>query len=174
MEKNGRPQAFCVFATCRFAVKFIFIFSSHNNLVVNLIATADVGIDVSIVVPEIERLIVSHFILLFPVPNNCDSSAVFTFLSVAYKVGDYGYKVVVVFPINAKLTFGGNHIETNNSDTSAFYPSNPEGYKEGDKNYLPNVLAGSGFTEKLLPFIIPPLGQSLVVSPNTTAPESPS
>ena len=55
----------------------------------------------------------------------------------AYKTGDYGYKVVVVIPINAKFTFGGNHIETNNSDTSAFYPSNPEGYKESDEKYLP-------------------------------------
>ena len=42
-----------------------------------------------------------------------------------YKAGDYGYKLVVTVPINAKTTFGGNSIETNNSDSSNFYPSIP-------------------------------------------------
>ena len=42
-----------------------------------------------------------------------------------YKAGDYGYKLVVTIPINAKTTFGGNSIETNNSDSSNFYPSIP-------------------------------------------------
>ena len=42
-----------------------------------------------------------------------------------YKPGDYGYKLIVKIPINAKTTFGGNNIETNNSDTSNFYPSIP-------------------------------------------------
>lgn len=57
-----------------------------------------------------------------------------------YNPGDYGYKVVVTIPINAKITFGGNAIETNNSDTSAFYPSIPVGYQQGDpdgEDYLP-------------------------------------
>lgn len=57
--------------------------------------------------------------------------------AMVYKTGDYGYKIVVVIPINAKITFGGNHIETNNSETSAFYPSDPIGYKESDADYLP-------------------------------------
>ena len=56
----------------------------------------------------------------------------------AYEPGDYGYKLVVVIPVNAKLTFGGNSIETNNSDTSAFYPSDPVGYDDpSDEEYLP-------------------------------------
>ena len=42
-----------------------------------------------------------------------------------YKVGDYGYKLIVTIPINAKTTFGGNGIRTNNSDVSGFYPSEP-------------------------------------------------
>lgn len=42
-----------------------------------------------------------------------------------YERGDYGYKLIVVVPINAKVSFGGNNIETNNSDTSVFYPSDP-------------------------------------------------
>ena len=42
-----------------------------------------------------------------------------------YKAGDYGYKLVVEFPIRAKYTFGGNDIETNDSTTSGFYPSAP-------------------------------------------------
>ena len=54
-----------------------------------------------------------------------------------YNTGDYGYKIVVILPINAKITFGGNHIETNNSETSAFYPSDPMGYTEGEADYLP-------------------------------------
>ena len=54
-----------------------------------------------------------------------------------YNTGDYGYKIVVILPINAKITFGGNHIETNNSETSAFYPSDPIGYTEGEADYLP-------------------------------------
>lgn len=64
-----------------------------------------------------------------------------------YHEGDYGYKLVVVFGINAKLTFGGNQIETNNSDTSAFYPSKPQNtglpewsdnttYNPGRNNYI--------------------------------------
>ena len=55
-----------------------------------------------------------------------------------YKTGDYGYKVVLVIPINAKITFGGNHIETNNSDTAAFYPSVPSGHQEGEAGYIPD------------------------------------
>ena len=57
-----------------------------------------------------------------------------------YEPGDYGYKLVVVIPMNAKITFGGNEIETNNSDTSAFYPSEPTGYQSEDpdgEDYLP-------------------------------------
>ncbi len=57
-----------------------------------------------------------------------------------YHAGDYGYKLVVEFPINAKTTFGGNQIETNNSDTSAFYPSTPTGYQNTDPSgadYMP-------------------------------------
>ena len=57
--------------------------------------------------------------------------------AMVYKTGDYGYKVIVVIPINAKITFGGNRIETNNSETSAFYPSTPVGYTEGDASYMP-------------------------------------
>ena len=44
-----------------------------------------------------------------------------------YEPGDYGYKIIVKVPINAKKTFGGNNIETNNSDVSGFYPSIPGG-----------------------------------------------
>ena len=44
-----------------------------------------------------------------------------------YKPGNYGYKIVVKIPINARKTFGGNNIETNNSDVSGFYPSIPGG-----------------------------------------------
>lgn len=40
-----------------------------------------------------------------------------------YKVGDYGYKLVVIIPINAKITFGGNGIRTNNTDISGFLSS---------------------------------------------------
>ncbi len=57
-----------------------------------------------------------------------------------YHAGDYGYKLVVEFPINAKTTFGGNNIETNNSDTSVFYPSTPTGYQTTNpsgSNYMP-------------------------------------
>lgn len=57
-----------------------------------------------------------------------------------YEPGDYGYKLIVVIPVNAKVTFGGNGIETNNSDTSAFYPSEPTGYQSDDpdgEDYLP-------------------------------------
>ena len=43
----------------------------------------------------------------------------------AYEPGDYGYKLVVSVPINAKETFGGNGIATNNPDYSNFYPSVP-------------------------------------------------
>ena len=43
----------------------------------------------------------------------------------AYEPGDYGYKLVVSVPINAKTTFGGNGIATNNPDYSNFYPSVP-------------------------------------------------
>ena len=42
-----------------------------------------------------------------------------------YEKGDYGYKVVLEFPICANRSFGGNDIETNDSTTSAFYPSTP-------------------------------------------------
>ena len=42
-----------------------------------------------------------------------------------YEPGDYGYKLVVQVPINAKVTFGGNGIATNNPDHSNFYPSVP-------------------------------------------------
>ena len=42
-----------------------------------------------------------------------------------YEKGDYGYKLVVEFPICAKPSFGGNDIETNDSTTSGFYPSKP-------------------------------------------------
>ena len=42
-----------------------------------------------------------------------------------YNTGDYGYKLVVEFPICAKQSFGGNDIETNDSTTSGFYPSVP-------------------------------------------------
>ena len=42
-----------------------------------------------------------------------------------YNTGDYGYKLVVEFPICAKQSFGGNDIETNDSTTSGFYPSKP-------------------------------------------------
>ena len=54
-----------------------------------------------------------------------------------YKPGDYGYKLVVIVPINAKITFGGNQIATNNQFTSQFYPSVPTGTDEGDSDYLP-------------------------------------
>lgn len=54
-----------------------------------------------------------------------------------YHPGDYGYKVVVVLPVNAKTTFGGNGIETNNSDATNFYPSIPSGYEPDDPNFLP-------------------------------------
>ncbi len=66
-------------------------------------------------------------------PTVADDAAV-------YHAGDYGYKLVVEFPINAKSTFGGNQIETNNSDTSAFYPSTPTGYQNTDPSgtdYMP-------------------------------------
>ena len=43
-----------------------------------------------------------------------------------YEPGDYGYKLVVTVPINAKVTFGGNSIATNNPDYSNFYPSTPK------------------------------------------------
>ncbi|MCD8362300.1 MAG: hypothetical protein LUC98_04945, partial [Lachnospiraceae bacterium] len=42
-----------------------------------------------------------------------------------YEPGDYGYKLILVVGINAKTTFGGNKIATNNPDTTAFYPSTP-------------------------------------------------
>ena len=42
-----------------------------------------------------------------------------------YETGDYGYKLVIEFPIYAKENFGGNDIETNDSTTSGFYPSTP-------------------------------------------------
>ena len=42
-----------------------------------------------------------------------------------YKPGDYGYKVVVIIPIQAKFSFGGNSIKTNNSDVSGVIPSDP-------------------------------------------------
>lgn len=57
-----------------------------------------------------------------------------------YEEGDYGYKLVAKIPINAKVTFGGNDIETNNSETSAFFPSDPIGYQDTDpegEDYLP-------------------------------------
>lgn len=57
-----------------------------------------------------------------------------------YHPGDYGYKLVVSIPINSKVTFGGVGIETNNSDTSAFYPAEPVGYQTYDpdgEDYLP-------------------------------------
>ena len=43
-----------------------------------------------------------------------------------YKTGDYGYKLVVIIPMNAKVTFGGNSIITNDPRTSGFYPSDPQ------------------------------------------------
>ena len=43
-----------------------------------------------------------------------------------YSPGDYGYKLVVKIPINARVSFGGNGILTNNPDTSYFYPSKPK------------------------------------------------
>lgn len=39
--------------------------------------------------------------------------------------GDYGYKIVVEFPIYSNRIFGGNGIETNDSEISGFYPSVP-------------------------------------------------
>ena len=57
-----------------------------------------------------------------------------------YKPGDYGYKLVVVVPICSKVTFGGNAVQTNNSDTSAFFPGDPVGYQDTNpdgENYLP-------------------------------------
>ena len=57
-----------------------------------------------------------------------------------YEPGDYGYKLIVVIPINAKVTFGGNHIETNNSYTSYFIPADPVNYQQDDPlgdDYLP-------------------------------------
>ncbi len=42
-----------------------------------------------------------------------------------YEAGDYGYKLVLIVGINARITFGGNGIATNNSNTTAFYPSIP-------------------------------------------------
>ena len=53
-----------------------------------------------------------------------------------YKVGDYGYKLVVIIPINAKFTFGGNGIKTNNTDVSGFYPGEPTAKDEAG-NPLP-------------------------------------
>ena len=48
------------------------------------------------------------------------------------KPGEYGYKLVVEFGIMSNENFGGNNIETNNSDTSGFYPSRPTGgYVDG-------------------------------------------
>lgn len=64
------------------------------------------------------------------IPNN----------AAVYKAGDYGYKLVVEIPIYSNISFGGNNIETNNSDTSAFFPSDPIGYQQDDPNaedYLP-------------------------------------
>ena len=55
---------------------------------------------------------------------------------VKYKTGDYGYKLVVIIPINAKFTFGGNGIKTNNTDVSGFYPSEPTG-TDSNGNPLP-------------------------------------
>ena len=43
------------------------------------------------------------------------------------KPGEYGYKLVVEFGIMASKNFGGNNIETNNSETSGFYPGSPQG-----------------------------------------------
>ncbi len=54
-----------------------------------------------------------------------------------YHPGDYGWKLVVIVPINAKVTFGGNQIATNNSDSTYFLPSNPTGRSEGEADYLP-------------------------------------
>lgn len=53
------------------------------------------------------------------------------------KPGDYGYKLVVEFPIEAHFTFGGNQIQTNNNvDTvSGFYPSIPTGYTDEAGTY---------------------------------------
>jgi len=47
--------------------------------------------------------------------------------ALVYHPGDYGYKLVVVIPINAKITFGGNQIPTNNADNTQFLPSIPTG-----------------------------------------------
>ena len=41
------------------------------------------------------------------------------------KPGDYGYKLVTTFYIYANKTFGGNEIETNDSDVSGYYPADP-------------------------------------------------
>ena len=41
--------------------------------------------------------------------------------------GEYGYKLVVKFGIMSNENFGGNNIETNNSETSGFFPSRPTG-----------------------------------------------
>lgn len=51
--------------------------------------------------------------------------------------GEYGYKIVVEFDIYAKRTFGGNKIETNDSDTSGFYPGTPKDGKDEQGHVVP-------------------------------------
>lgn len=48
--------------------------------------------------------------------------------------GDYGYKLVVRFQIYANRVFGGNGIETNDSEISGFYPSKPSKMEEWKDN----------------------------------------